>query len=75
MNDVRFLRRNEAADYLRNRYGFGSAKTLAKLATIGGGPQYHKAGQTIVLYTQDHLDEWALAKIGAAQRTTSEVAA
>ena len=39
-----FLRRKDAADYLKNRYGFGAARTLAKLACIGGGPVFRKAG-------------------------------
>ena len=32
-----FLRRKDAGAYLKAKYGFGSEKTLAKLACIGGG--------------------------------------
>jgi hypothetical protein len=70
----RFLRRREAANYLRDRYGFGAARTLAKGVVTGDTPVYHKAGR-IVLYTQEALDRWALAKIGAPQRSTSDTRA
>ena len=65
-----FLRRKPAGDYLTKKYGFGAARTLAKAAVTGGGPEYHKAGR-VVLYTREALDKWALAKIGAARRQTS----
>ena len=41
------------ADYLKDRYGHGSEKTLAKLACLGGGPEFHKAGERVVLYTRE----------------------
>jgi hypothetical protein len=66
-----FLRRKAAAAYLQNKYGFGASATLAKLAVVGGGPEYHKAGR-IVLYAEAGLDTWALSKIGAARHSTSE---
>lgn len=66
-----YLRRKAAGEYLKSRYGFGSEKTLAKLATIGGGPLFHKAANA-ALYKPDDLDAWALAKIGKAQRSTSD---
>jgi hypothetical protein len=65
-----FLRRKQAGAYLSERYGFGAARTLAKAAVSGDGPEYHKAGR-VVLYTREALDKWALAKIGAARRSTS----
>lgn len=65
-----FLRRKAAGIYLTQKYGFGAARTLAKAAVTGEGPDYHKAGR-VVLYTQQALDKWALAKIGAARRSTS----
>lgn len=67
-----FLRRDAAAEYLKNRYGFGSARTLAKLAVVGGGPEYRKASR-LVLYEPEALDAWALAKISAPQRSSSEI--
>jgi hypothetical protein len=66
----RFLRRKAAGAYLIEKYGFGAPRTLAKAAVTGDGPEYHKAGR-VVLYTRDALDKWALAKIGAARRSTS----
>lgn len=65
-----FLRRKQAGAYLTDKYGFGAARTLAKAAVTGDGPEYHKAGR-VVLYTREALDKWALAKIGAARRSTS----
>ncbi len=67
-----FLRRRDAGDYLKSKFGFGSGKTLAKLAVVGGGPPFRKAG-AIVLYEPAALDAWALAKIGAPRTSTSDV--
>jgi len=74
MHDVQYLRRREAAAYLTSKYGFGAEKTLAKGAVTGDTPEFRKAGR-IVLYTREALDNWALAKIGAPQKSTSEKAA
>jgi hypothetical protein len=71
MHPAQFLRRKEAGEYLKNKYGFGSRQTLAKLAVIGGGPAYQKAGAA-VLYTYESLDAWAAAKIGRIQTSTSD---
>ena len=69
--NIRYLRRKQAAAYLLENYGFGSAKTLAKLATLGGGPEIFYAGR-LPLYVQEKLDDWALAKISPPVRSTSE---
>lgn len=74
MQTTQFLRRKNAAEYLKEKYGFGSERTLAKLACLGGGPAFRKAG-SIVLYEQEKLDEWALAHIGPSQLSTSDVVA
>jgi hypothetical protein len=66
-----FLRRAEAGAYLKARYGFCSAKSLAKLATEGGGPEFFKAGN-IALYSYAALDVWAVEKIGKSRRSTAE---
>lgn len=66
-----FLRRAEAGQYLKQKYGFGSGKTLAKFATEGNGPEFFKAGN-IALYSYVALDTWARAKLGAAHSTTAE---
>lgn len=67
-----FFRRNEAAEYVRSAYGFPcSRQWLAKLAVVGGGPIFRKAGRTPV-YAPADLDAWAMARIGAPQRSTSD---
>lgn len=71
MQMVRYLRRKEAAVYLKEVFGFGSEKTLAKLASIGGGPSFCRAG-TIVLYEPAELDKWASSRIGLPMRSTSD---
>ena len=69
---ARFLRRAQAATYVEATYGFPcSRQWLAKLAVIGGGPVYRKAGRTPI-YAPEDLDVWALARIGAPQRSTSD---
>ncbi|WP_400769402.1 hypothetical protein [Methylosinus sporium] len=72
MNPSHFMRRKDAAIYLRERYGVGSSATLAKLATLGGGPIFRKNGR-IPVYLAEDLDAWALAKIGKPIRSTSEL--
>jgi hypothetical protein len=72
MQPAQFLRRRAAAEYLKARFGFGSERTLAKLACTGGGPIFRKASESIVLYALEDLDAWALAQIGSPRRSTSE---
>lgn len=44
---VRYMRRAVAARYIQTTYGFScSPQWLAKLAVVGGGPVYRKAGRT-----------------------------
>ncbi|GLI94295.1 hypothetical protein [Methylocystis echinoides] len=71
MHDQKYLRRKDAAEYLKAVWGFGSAQTLAKLACHGGGPAFHRAG-SVVLYTRDALDKWAESRIGPELKSTSE---
>lgn len=72
--DNRYLRRSEAAAYVANHYGFPcSRQWLAKLAVIGDGPVFRKAGR-YPIYRPEDLDRWAQARIGPAQRSTSDVA-
>lgn len=69
---VRYLRRAEASEYVRTKYGFPcSRQWLAKLAVVGGGPVFRKAGR-IPIYAPVDLDTWALSRIGAPQRSTSD---
>jgi hypothetical protein len=51
---------------------FRLGKTLAKLASVGGGPVFRKAG-VAALYEAEALDAWALGKIGPEQASTSDV--
>ena len=67
--------RRDAAKYVRDEHGQPcSPKTLAKLAVVGGGPAYRKAGK-FPLYEPDDLDEWALAKLSPKIRSSSELRA
>lgn len=70
-NATKYMRRDAAARYLKDKFGFGSVSSLAKGAVIGDSPVFSKAG-AIVLYTPEALDEWALSKISAPRRSTSE---
>jgi hypothetical protein len=71
----RYVSRTEAAQYIRSRYGFPcSRQWLAKLAVLGGGPIFRKAGRNPI-YAPADLDDWAMARIGEPQRSTSHVPA
>jgi hypothetical protein len=68
-----FLRRKEASRYLRDTHGLERAPTtLAKLAVIGGGPAFRRAGR-IPLYARADLDDWVASILSGPMRTTSEV--
>lgn len=72
--EQRYLRRSDAATYIRAAYGFPcSRQWLAKLAVIGGGPIYRKAGRYPIYLTAD-LDIWARSRIGARRHSTSVLA-
>lgn len=65
------LRRAEVPAYLAQRHGIIVARsTLAKLATLGGGPRYHKVGR-VVLYPLPELDQWSQDKLGPLRENTS----
>ena len=66
------LNRREASDYLRERYGIRARPaTLAKYASIGGGPLFRRAGRFPVYALQD-LDDWAEARLSPLVHSTSE---
>ena len=71
---MKYLDRREQSDYLRHEHNLKySPKTLCKLATTGGGPQYVLfAGRA--LSTPPWLDQWVLERMSAPRRSTSEVA-
>jgi hypothetical protein len=71
-NPVQLLRRKQAGEYLVRRYGFGAAATLSKIACVSSdGPPFRKCGR-IVLCDPVDLDVWALRKLSAPRRSTSE---
>jgi len=68
----RKLRRNEAAAYVRETSGIPcSPNWLAKLAVVGGGPIFRKAGR-YPLYDPDDLDDWIESRISGPRRSTSD---
>jgi hypothetical protein len=69
----RSLTRREASEYLIANWFPVSRNTLAKLATIGGGPIFSKAGR-VPLYAEEDLDQYAREKIGPRVSSTSELA-
>jgi hypothetical protein len=71
----RLLRRLDAAKHITDTWGIPTShKTLAKLAVIGGGPKFRKAGR-IPLYDPSNLDEWAQSKLSPLVASTSELMA
>jgi hypothetical protein len=72
MRTQKLLRRKAASDYLRETHGLERApSTLAKLAVIGGGPIFRRAGR-IPLYDPADLDSFAESLLSAPMRSTSE---
>jgi hypothetical protein len=75
MSPTRRVRRSEAAAYIQENHGIPCApKTLAKLAVIGGGPIFRKAGK-VPLYELGDLDAWAESKLSKPVRSTAELRA
>ena len=68
---ARGMTRAEVARYISARWFPYSAKTLAKVAVIGGGPPFRKAGR-LPLYDRADCDAWAANKLGPRVRSTSE---
>lgn len=74
MNQIpKFLRREQAANYLFERYGFGARSSLAKWACDGSGPKFRLLGRYPV-YMPDDLDAWAMSRLSSLQRSTSDKA-
>jgi hypothetical protein len=63
MRHCRYLNRTEAAQWLTERGLRCSPRTLAKYATVGGGPIYRRYGNRTV-YTEDDLGVWAESRMG-----------
>jgi hypothetical protein len=70
---TRLLSRRDASKYVEDNWCIPcKAKTLAKLAVVGGGPAYRLAHQRYPRYAPSDLDEWARSRLGPKQRSTSE---
>ncbi|TPL00492.1 hypothetical protein FJ938_22335 [Mesorhizobium sp. B2-4-14] len=66
----RRFRRDAAAAYIMATYGFPCSKAwLAKLASVGGGPVFRKAGR-VPIYSQSDLDAWAQARLSEPFRAS-----
>ena len=68
---LQFLRPPQAAAFLRENFGFGAVRSLAKMRVIGGGPNYHTAGR-LILYTEADLLAWAKSRLTGPHRSTSD---
>ena len=70
----RYLTRRQSAAFLDDQLGLKiSFSQLQKLAVVGGGPEYEIFGNKAV-YKPTTLIEWAMAKLRAPRRSTSETA-
>lgn len=67
----RYFRRDAASLYLQTNYALQvSTAYLAKLAVIGGGPSFHKAGRWPI-YNKASLDQWARERLGPEFESTA----
>jgi hypothetical protein len=67
------LTRQQASDYLRDRWGLSyAAHTLALYAVKGTGPEYSKAGPR-AMYTREALDEFAKTKLTGPSKKASDL--
>lgn len=70
-DDDRRLTRREAADFLTTRGYRVAPTTLAKYATVGGGPLFQCFGRK-PLYRPADLVAWVEARTTGPLRTTSD---
>ncbi len=69
-----YLRRDDAARYIRETWGIPCSRAwMAKLSVVGGGPVYRLAGR-FPIYAPADLDAWAKERIGAPQTSSSDAA-
>jgi hypothetical protein len=72
ITSARFLRRKQAADHISRVWGIPiSPRTLAKLAVVGGGPMFRKAGR-FPMYEPADLDAWIERRLGPKRTSTSD---
>lgn len=69
----RDMTRTEAARYITDHWFPCSPRTLAKLAYVGGGPAFRKAGR-VPLYSVSACNEYGQSKIGPLVHSTAELA-
>lgn len=66
------LVREEASAYLKQVYGIRRAPaTLAKMASTGGGPRFHKINRS-PLYPVAELDVWARKQLGPLRSSSAD---
>ncbi len=73
---TKYLTRAESETYLKEHWGgpaVVSAKTLAKMAVVGGGPKFCRFGRRVGS-TSEWLDEWAESRMSAVVTSTSDPA-
>ena len=71
-DDGLWLRRKEAAEYVRKTFNVPcAASTLAKLAVVGGGPPYKRFGR-FPLYSKAALRDWVQLHFAGTYRSTSD---
>jgi hypothetical protein len=66
---TQYLRPPQAATFLRENFGFGAPRTLAKLRVLGGGPPFRKIGR-LVVYDPSDLMAWAGSKLSGPCRSS-----
>ena len=66
-----FMQRPAASAYVASKGLEFSKNTFAKLATVGGGPEYQIFGGR-AYYTEAALDSWIAEKLSAPRRLTSD---
>ena len=67
-----YLNRIEAATYVRSQGLPCAPATLAKLATMGGGPTFRKFSRNVV-YSPKDLDDWISSRLSEPKRNTADV--
>lgn len=71
MDNRKFLSRLEAAEFINSLGLKISPKTLAKFASIGGGPEMRVFGRR-VFYEPERLLEWVNSRLSPGRRSTSD---
>lgn len=68
------MRPRDGSTYSKLKYGFGTERSFAKWRCVGGGPDFCRAGPSIILYEKSAIDRWAQGKISKPVSSTSEAA-